>query len=546
MEPLDTSNLAEYINRAVSKGHNRPVLGFPAWPDAYNGFKTWSAQDLGTLADRSATFYAAYGLKARQKGESPLLVAIFAPGTIEWAATFFALARMGHAVLVLSSRLPDDVVAALLQKAGCRTIIHERHLELGMPVVSIPMISSTRLSQNARVDGQIVCDVSVIDVEADVCHVCHSSGSTGIPKLFPLTHQETTEKIRNGAAMWTSKGGWVASALYNVVGLRMLISCLVIEHPIYYDNDRLALTTDGLVSVMNELQPQQTWLTPYSLGLIAAKPEGIKLLKRSERVVSFGAVCPQALGDKVVKAGIRFSSTYGMSEVSSILTSVIRPPKDQEWDWLLPVPAIDAHLDFRLMGSKDSAGDCSDTEELYDLVILPTYPGLSSRFANCDDPPGSFATGDLFLKHPTKSNRWKLVGRKDDQVKIYQGHRRSIVNALVYEDTIKRGNEDIVDEVVLFGQGRSKLGVLVFAQHAEGSARDVVTERVWASINHDINGKLRTGIGKDMIVVVAGEAVVPRTVKLNFIRPQVYMRYQDLIDAAYDQGKGKNGMNGVY
>jgi hypothetical protein len=122
-------------------------------------------------------------------------------------------------------------------------------------------------------------------------------------------------------------------------------------------------------------------------------------------------------------------------------------------------------------------------------------------------------------------------------LKIYQRDRQSIVNALIYEDKIKRGNEDVLEEVVLFGQGRNKLGVLIFAQNAKGRARELVIARVWARIVHEINSVPRTGIDKNMIVVVSGDDEVPRTTKLNFIRPQLYLKYRDLIDAAYAGGE---------
>ena len=73
-----------------------------------------------------------------------------------------------------------------------------------------------------------------------------------------------------------------------------------------------------------------------------------------------------------------------------------------------------------------------------------------------------------------------------------------------------------------------------------------MVERVWASIRQEVNGKLQTGIDKDMIIIVADDAALPRTGKLNFIRPQVYLKYNDFIDGAYEQESegSKDGMNG--
>ncbi len=535
MDPVQAANFTEYVNLAVAKEDDRPVLGFPKVSDAYGGFKTWSPRGLGTLAGRAAAHYSAYGLKARRTGEPPLVVAILAPATLEWAATFFAIIRMGHTVLVLSTRLADDTVTALLEKADCRAIIHERNLQLGTSVTAMPIVSSERLSEELEISQDLVCDPSVIDAQGDLCYICHSSGSTGVPKLFPLTHEDTMGKVvRPPTLLRSPKVAYIASALYNAFGVRMLMLCLVRGYPVYYDNDRLPFTADGLETIFMETQPQMAVFTPYSLGLISSRPEGIELLKQCDQVSCFGAICPQALGDKMVREGVRFGCAHSMSEVAPLLNSDGRPAGDDDWAWMLPLPVLEGHIEFRTTRTRAADKSRSEGQELYELIILPTYEGLAPRFANCNDPPGAFATGDLFLKHPTKPNRWKIVGRKDDQIKIYQGDRQSIVNAIEYEENIKGGNEDVVDEVLLFGQGRSRLGVLVFSQHARGKAKDAVVERIWASISQKINARMPTGIDKDMIMIVASDAALPRTGKLNFIRPQVYMKYKELIDAAYN------------
>ena len=147
-----------------------------------------------------------------------------------------------------------------------------------------------------------------------------------------------------------AKVGYIASALYNAVGLRMLMLSLVRGRPVYYDNDRLPFTSDGLLSVIKEIRPQHTVLTPHSLGLICSKPGGGDLLKQCERVICFGAVCPQALGDTLVRAGVRFECNHGMSEVAPLLESGSRPPGDDEWDWLLPFPLLEGHCEFRSTG----------------------------------------------------------------------------------------------------------------------------------------------------------------------------------------------------
>ena len=128
-----------------------------------------------------------------------------------------------------------------------------------------------------------------------------------------------------------------------------------------------------------------------------------------------------------------------------------------------------------------------------------------------------------------------------------------VVDACVYENKIKEGIQDVVEEVVLFGQGRDRLGLLVFAQHAAGAQEDTVLERVWNAIELKINGQFKAGLERDMLVLVPGmsaEDALARTSKLNFIRPQAYLRYKDLIDEAYERAETHDthekacGMNG--
>ena len=56
---------------------------------------------------------------------------------------------------------------------------------------------------------------------------------------------------------------------------------------------------------------------------------------------------------------------------------------------------------------------------------------------------------------------------------------------------------------------------------------------------------MKIGIERAMIVVVSGvwPQALPRTTKMNLIRPQLYMKYKEAIDAAYD-GRTNGHANG--
>lgn len=93
MDPLDAPDQAEYT-RLAFEIEPREVLAFPEGPFATSGFKYYTNHELAQLTAKAGAHYISQGLKPRRKGDRPLVVAIYAAGTIEWLATFYALVRL--------------------------------------------------------------------------------------------------------------------------------------------------------------------------------------------------------------------------------------------------------------------------------------------------------------------------------------------------------------------------------------------------------------------------------------------------------------------
>lgn len=528
--------LAEYINRELSRPPDGAVLALPSKPDGYANFRHYSVTELRHFADKAAEHLIAHGVPVRQQGQPPLTVGIFAAGTISWAASCYAILRMGHTVLVLSSRLTDDAVSTLLEKAHGDAVLfgsRKPELQTTKAVRAIPISTAEQLETELQ-STNLQCQNGVINPKQDVATIVHSSGSTSLPKLLPRTHETVTGELTGTlASLWSGEiRVWIASAFYNSFGFLMMLCCLTRQQPLFYDNDLLPFTPDGLIAVMREGRFHFAAVTPHSLGLIVSHPDGLAELQKCQTVRVFGAVLPQEIGDKLVQAGIRLGSGYGTTEIGTFMMSGNRPKDDMQWDYLLPLPAKKQYMEFRPVDTS------SPEEKLYELVVLDGCPELDPRAPRSNDPPGSFHTGDLFLKHPTKPDRWKIVGRKDDQLKVYYKDRQTIVDGIIYENLIKEGCQDVLDDVVLFGQGRDKLGLLVFAEKAISGKQKPVLDRVWDAVEQKINGRFKVGIEKEMIVIVGGQPAdqaLPRTTKLNFNRAQVYMRYKERIDEAYHQ-----------
>ena len=320
--------------------------------------------------------------------------------------------------------------------------------------------------------------------------------------------------------------------MYNTFGLDTVASMMRSQGIAFFENDRIAFTRESILRFARAAKANEVNLTPHTLGLMAATEDGMELLRQARFVRNGGAVVPDALGDRLVRSGIYFSIGYGLTETISLLWSSQRPPGDDEWQWLSPIPGKKPFLEMRPIAGQDG---------YYDLICLPGCKGVLEAVKAKD---GSFTTGDVLQKHPTKPDRWKVIGRRDDQIKFYKNDRQVIINALTYEATVHNGNEDVVQEVVVFGQARTRLGLLIFTDAITNGTTTVedIKARIWSTIESKINGKLQTGIDKNMIIVIQAERnSLPQTGKYNLIRARVYKQYEKEIEQAYQQSAQMNG-----
>ena len=506
------------------------MLALPA-RNSCADFHYYTAGEMGKLANKAMSYYLDQGLKPRNQGESPV-VGIFAAATIEWAATFFALVKLGFTPLALSRQLSTTAILALLSQSHCKAVILESTTGETMETLvrKVEIVPEVYLTTAKEPEQTSACIGSV----PDFAFITHSSGSTGLPKLFYMSQKDTVVRTATAARHPVAKNSvFITSALYNSAGLNFLLAALTKSTTTYYYNDRLAYTANGLIELLKQAKPDFAIFFPLALELLASTQEGMQVMRSCSLVVNFGAVCPTELGHSLVREGIRFSTSYAMSEAFQLMASSSRPNGDKDWDYMEPYSHVKKYLWMKPFANSVTTREDQDSvesvDQLFECVVLPGLPTCPSSLSNSDDPPGSFYTGDVFLRHPTLHDRWKVIGRKDDQIVMSVAMS---LNALDYENLIKVANQESIDEVVVFGNGQKRLGILVFAKGTGEKKKEEIQQKIWNTIESEINGKMKVGIEKQMIVVVL-EGTVPRTDKGNVIRPRVSVEYQDLIDAAY-------------
>jgi o-succinylbenzoate---CoA ligase len=186
----------------------------------------------------------------------------------------------GGAILPLDPRAPADVVRRLLAELRPHAVV-----DAG--------------GGQERSDG--------IDVEEDVAVVIATSGSTGGPKGAELSWAAlaasaaaTDERLgRDATDRWLSCLPWQHIGGLQV-WLRARAAALPIEVLGSFDVDEVAKSPATLVS-----------LVPTQLARLL--DAGVDLA-RFRQVLLGGAAAPTALLDRARQAGVRFVTTYGMSE----------------------------------------------------------------------------------------------------------------------------------------------------------------------------------------------------------------------------------------
>jgi hypothetical protein len=194
-----------------------------------------------------------------------------------------------------------------------------------------------------------------------------------------------------------------------------------------------------------------------------------------------------------------------------------RPVEDKAWNYVRPLPGIEPYI--RMVPRGPNTFEC---------VALDGLP--SKVTSNCDDPPNSFYTSDLFSPHPTIYNAWKYLGRLDDRVTLVNGEK---VLPLPYEHQIREN--ELVREACVFGIGRVLPGLIIIpSEKATGISKDQLLERLWPVVQA-ANSRVESfsQISPEMIEILVVGTDYPCTDKGTMIRAAFYKKFDNLINSVY-------------
>jgi acyl-coenzyme A synthetase/AMP-(fatty) acid ligase len=154
----------------------------------------FSLRELDELAQAWSVYYLNNGVRPRDR------VAIYLEDCFEDQLQLTALAQIGAIPVLLNGKLDPEVALQLIQRAepvgiytddAHLTLLSGRHTRL-------PGLRWTRTRQDVGIlDDQALSEQQQFrHHDADPVLLCHSSGTTGIPKLVVWTHRQSTAGAR--------------------------------------------------------------------------------------------------------------------------------------------------------------------------------------------------------------------------------------------------------------------------------------------------------------------------------------------------------------
>lgn len=500
--------------RASQEGKNAPIIAYPEQGTSYNDFTPYQ---LDRFVERAASFYASAIAQRRTSDDPVQVIGLLGPSDFSYLVAFLAISRLGHSVLLLSTRITDEAHESLLSTTNATALIYNE---------AFKTTASALMSQKPGLQTMQICDATSLPTTSknlkpasldasresqNISFIIHSSGSTGLPKPIFQTHKASLYAY----SQHFNRVGHITLPLYHNHGICCLFRAIWAGKKIYIYNAKLPLTSQHLLATLKEHQDIKIlYAVPYALKLLSETKEGLKLLSNLDIVMFGGSACPKPIGDRLVESGVNLVGHYGATELGQLMTSFRNHKEDKGWDWLRVGPNLEPYLKMEARGPN-----------LFELCVMEGWP--SKVATNRDD--GSYATKDLFEPHPTIPNAWRYYARLDDTLVLENGEK---ANPLIAEGVIRQSEH--VAEAIVFGANKPRLGAFVVPSATTNLANEALLDAVMTYVNEANQvAPSFAYLSREMVKVLPRDVEFRKTDKGTVIRAAFYRDFSSQIEAAY-------------
>jgi thioester reductase-like protein len=390
---------------------------------------------------------------------------------------------------------------------------------------------------------------------SDVAFLFHTSGtSSGLPKSIPQTHHAAVGVLPNLSAS-QGQATFSTTPLYHG-GIADCLRAWSSGATIHLFPGTQPITTTNILRALDQANKyadssctvKYFTSVPYILQMLVAEPassegsQGILALQQMDLVGVGGAALPTSLGDELVSKSVNLVSRYGSAECGFLLSSHREYEIDHEWSWLRSDPILQPRFyDFEPQANASTG----DEPKLYEFVVKPEWPhrGKTNR------PDGSFATADLFEKHPSVPNAWRYHSRADAQIVLVNG-KKFDPSPIEGELLASAAGQQFIKDALIFGTGREVPGLLLIVRDSKnGINEEHLMKEVWSTIE-EMNKQTQNHarISRANIVIARNQSSValalPKSSKGTILRKQAEALFQDDIERAYGDTTGDDASHG--
>lgn len=548
--PFHTVN--HLIDEQAEDLRQRPAVNFPGGCFAEDGREIKS--DFTYRELRTYSLATAARLRRRLQvsdRNASGTVGLLCSSTPEFILTWLGLMRLGISVMLMAPQLEPTAIKHLCSTCNVSVIFADarnydrvkalRDCSLAINISNIlynlkPEKTPANIILHAKPDA--------------IAYLFHTSGtSSGLPKPIPQSHYAAVgvlPRLPGGGSAATFSttplyhGGiadcfraWASGATIHLFPGNQPITATNVQRAVSRANSYLA----------HACPVKYFTSVPYILQMLGGDPahpedeSGLQLLQKMDLVGVGGAALPASVGDYLASKNVKLVSRFGSAECGFLLSSHRDYSTDREWSYLRADSYLQPdYYDFEPQAEQD--GQTS----LFEFVVKPKWPyrGKTNR------PDGSFATSDLFERHPTIKNAWRYHSRGDAQITLLNGKKfdpAPVEGELLASDVGKR----LLRDVMIFGTGREMPGVLLFPNERINSTDDGhIIEELWPKVekmNEETQNHARLAKASMMIVKRNDGEIpqLPKSSKGTILRGQAEKMFVNEIERAVDQSPEVNG-----
>ncbi|KAF8879343.1 acetyl-CoA synthetase-like protein [Mucidula mucida] len=280
--------------------------------------------------------------------------------------------------------------------------------------------------------------------------IVHSSGSTSFPK--PI-HWNDRTCGQAAMAPWYGKRNHVGKvfaahcvAMYHGIGINFMnwIATTGLTLAVFPPSSPATVPSfDNVWEGAVATGPAYVFAPPVFFEIWGQDLQKVTFLKRLEGGLVFGgAPLSKATGHYLAEEGCTLYSLYGITE-AGVLCSFFPESPGMDWEYIAINPAL-------------STVFAPQEDGTFELIVI-SKPYTEIHIVNTRwDKEDAYATNDIFIPHPTSKARWKLIGRKDDQLTLSTGEKTNPtpLEVILHQDPY-------VAAALMFGRGRFQNGILI-------------------------------------------------------------------------------------